>query len=718
MKQIIQYQKTGKISIEKLPSPTLKSKGIIVKNIYSVISSGTEKTSVETAQASIIGKARSRPDLVRQVLDNMKKEGLLPTYEKVKNRLDNYKEMGYSSAGIVINSNCEEFSVGDRVACAGTGYASHAEEVFIPQNLAAKIPSSVNLDEAAFVTLGAIALQGVRQADPKLGENVVVIGLGLLGLITVQLLKANGCNVIGLDVDTSNFEIAKKLGCEFCFESNYDSLKNIESATNGYGTDAVLLTASTKSSEPIQLAMMMARKKSKVVVVGAIGMNVPRKDFYEKEIDIRIACSYGPGRYDYQYEEYGVDYPIGFVRWTENRNMQAILDLLSHRKISFSPLISHRFNIEDGIKAYDLITGKTKELYRGILLHYPENIKEKPASLNRIEIKGNININIHKIVNAGFIGAGNFAQSNLIPHLNLPEVQLKGVVTSDSINSKSVGDKFGFEFASTNYKTITENDSINTIFIATRHDSHSKYVMESIKNTKNVFVEKPLCLNYDELKTIIDLYNDSPKKSVLRVGFNRRFSKPFEEIKCFFQNSIEPLIINYRVNAGFIPKTHWIQDPLQGGRIIGEGCHFIDIMQFLTNSKPISVYAEKIESSNAQVNNFDNVVITIKFANGSIGNLLYLANGDNSVPKEYCEVYSSGKTAVMKDFKENVFYSNNRKITKRYDGKKGHKEEIIDFINAINGKADHKLTFESICLTSLTTFRVLESLQQKKIIEI
>jgi polar amino acid transport system substrate-binding protein len=715
MKQIIHYQKSGEIFIEELPAPKLKSGGILVQNIYSLISAGTERTSVETAQASMIGKAKSRPDLVNQVLDNIKKEGLVATYEKVMNRLDNYKELGYSSAGIVLESSVEDFKPGDKVACAGSS-ANHSELIFVPKNLAVKIPDNVSFEETSFTTLGAIALQGVRQADVKLGENVVVIGLGLIGLITVQLLKANGCKVLGLDINENNFEIAKKFGCNECALFNYDSIKFVESFTNGYGSDAVIITASTKSNEPIEYSLNFARKRSKIVIVGVTGMDIPRSPFYEKELDIRISCSYGPGRYDPIYEEKGIDYPIGYVRWTERRNMEAIVNLLSEKKLDFQSLITHKIPIEDGLKAYDLITGKIKEKYIGILIEYSSEIKDLSKELRKIDLN-TVPIK-DSDVRVGFIGAGNFAQSYLIPPLQKIGIPLIGLATSKPVNAKTTAKKFDFKFATTETKDIFSNDEINTIFIATRHDSHAKFVIEGIKNNKNIFVEKPLAINENELNEIEQTIKDYNFDKVLFVGFNRRFSRPIQLIKKFFSDIREPLLIHYRVNAGFIPLNHWIQDPSQGGRIIGEACHFIDTMVYLTGSLPVSVFAESIISHNTQTKNDDTVSIIIKFEDGSVGNLLYLANGDGSVPKEYCEVYGGGRTAIMNNFQEVIFYKNNKTKNQKFDGKKGHQQEIQHFINICLGKEKPQLSLDEIIAVTKATFRAIQSLEKKQLVEV
>jgi len=710
MKQIIQYQKTGEISVEDLPDIKLSNGGILVQNYYSLISAGTERTSVKTAQASLLGKAKSRPDLVKQVIENLKREGILATYSKVMNRLDNYKELGYSSAGIVIESNVEEFRPGDRVACAGSAY--HSELIFIPKNLAVKVPNEVELDQAAFTTLGAIALQGVRQANVKLGENVAVIGLGLIGLITIQLLKANGCRVIGLDISDRNFKLAEKLGCDSTFIFNNNSLSVVESFTNGYGTDAVLITASTKSNEPLEYAIQYARKKSRIVFVGVAGMNIPRSGFYEKELEITISCSYGPGRYDYDYEQNGNDYPIGYVRWTEKRNMEAVIQLLQQKKLDFSKLITHKIPVDDAIRAYDLITNKTNEPYLGVLIEYSKEIKSSFIRSKSLNIKQAQKNNTIKI---GFIGAGNFAQSYLLPNLK-KNTELVSVCTTKPINAKSVAQKFDFNYATTDPNEIINDININTVFIATRHDSHAKYVIASLKASKNVYVEKPLAITAEELEGIKEAYSKSGK--YLFVGFNRRFSKPVIDIQKFFETRSEPMFMNYRVNAGYIPKEHWVQDIDQGGRIIGEGCHFINTMQFLTNSKIKRVFAASIRTNNLKMIEQDTVNITIEFADGSIGNLQYLANGDSSVPKEYLEVFSGGKTAIMNNFKSVEFYENGNVRKQKYNGGKGHKEEIEYFVSVLKDGVKPNLSFESIYETTLVTFKILNSLKLRTAIDL
>lgn len=708
MHQIVQYQKTGEIFIEDLPNPALKKGGVLVQNMYSLISAGTEKSSVKTAQASMVGKAKSRPDLVKQVLDNVQREGVVQTYNKVKNRLDNYKELGYSSAGIVIESAVDEFKVGDRVSCSGVGYASHSEIIFVPKNLACKIPDNVAFKEAAFGTLGSIAMQGVRQANLRLGENVVVIGLGLLGQIAIQLCNSLGCNTIGIDISESMIELAIKRGAIAGFKSVKNEVEEkIFNATKGIGADAVIITAGTLSNEPVEIAGEVLRDRGRVIIVGAIKADIPRKPYYDKEIDIRFSRSYGPGRYDSNYEEKGIDYPIGYVRFTENRNLESFLNLISRKLVSVEDLITHEIPVENGLHAYDILTGKVKENFLGMLIKYPE---ENIHSLGRHIY---LNKNHKKIKDTatkiGFIGAGNFAQSNLLPYIK--EAELKTVCTTNPLNAKSVSQKFNFQSFTTNPGDILDSEEINTVFIATRHNSHAKYVIEALKKNKNVFVEKPLALNETDLKTIAALYKEKDGNVKLTVGFNRRFSPSFIAIKEFFGVVTEPFVINYRVNAGYFPPDNWYQDPDQGYRIVSEGCHFIDVMQFITGSKPVKVFAQTINSNNKSIRNYDSICVTVNFSDGSIGNLLYLANGSSKIPKEYCEVSSNGMTAVMDNFtKVKLFDSKKKELS--FNGKKGHEEEVTVFLNNLKNANNNLIDFDSLYYTTLTTLRILDSVEK------
>jgi polar amino acid transport system substrate-binding protein len=705
MKQLIQNFKTGELYVDEVPMPSISSGMVMVENEFSLISAGTERSTVKVAQASLLGKAKQRPDLVAQVLQNIKKEGLAATLSKVKTKLDSLKALGYSTSGIVMASMDKNgiFKPGDRVACAGQDYASHAEIVAVPQNLVAKIPDNVTADEAAFTTLGAIALQGIRQCDPKLGEKICVIGLGLLGQITCQILKANGCAVLGIDLNEALVKMAYETDAIKALNRNDANLVSAcESFTNGYGFDSVIITAAAPSNDPVELSAAILKKKGKVIVVGAVKMDIPRDPhFYRKELDLRMSCSYGPGRYDVNYEENGFDYPFSYVRWTEQRNMEAFLDLLSRKAIDVRPLITHVFDITDAEKAYDIVLGKTKALHMGILLKYKPN-ESKKNTLTQIS---NFPVNS---INVGLIGAGSFAQSYLIPVVKSWGASLDGVVTSKGITSKNVSDKFKFNFCSSDADDILKKEDINTVFIATPHSSHAELVIKAIKANKNVFVEKPLAINQEQLKSIIETKAESHKP--LMVGFNRRFAKISETIKKEFKNIDEPLVINMRINAGLIPKNHWTQQAeIGGGRIVGEVCHFIYLMQYFTDAEPVKVFAESINTGNTKISPEDNIAIVVKFTNGSVGNLTYLANGDKSMPKERIEVFGGGNIGIINDFRDGMFFRNGKTIRLKSSGK-GHKEEITAFLNAVKDGKESPISFRSICLTTLTTFKILDSL--------
>ena len=705
MKQLIQNFKTGELYVDDVPMPGISEGMVLIENEYSLISAGTERSTVKVGQASLLGKAKQRPDLVAQVIQNIKKEGFAATLSKVRTKLDSLKALGYSTSGTIIVSMDKDgmFKPGDRVACAGQDYASHAEIVAIPQNLVAKIPDNVTSEEAAFTTLGAIALQGIRQANPKLGEKVCVIGLGLLGQITCQLLKANGCNVFGIDLNEALVALAIKSSTSQALNRNDANLITAcENFTNGYGFDSVIITAAAPSNDPIELSSEIVKKKGNIIIVGAVKMDIARDPFfYRKELNLKMSCSYGPGRYDVNYEENGQDYPFSYVRWTEQRNMEAFLNLLSQKEIDLKPLITHIFDITEAEKAYDIVVGKNKVPHLGLLLKYTTNDTKR-------ETLKQFNNSPVNLVNVGFIGAGSFAQSYLIPSAKSWGVSLDGVVTSKGITSKNVLNKFKFNFCSSNPDDILKKDNIDTVFIATHHNSHAELVINSIRANKNVFVEKPLAINPEQLKEVID--NHSNFNKIVFVGFNRRFAPISETIKKELKNIDEPLVINIRVNAGQIPKNHWTQQPeIGGGRIIGEVCHFVDLMQYFTDSEPIKVFAESINSGNVKITSEDNVAIVIKFADGSIGNLTYVANGDKGLPKECIEVFGGGNVGIINDFRDGMIYRNGKKTTLKSSGK-GHKEEISAFLNAVKEGKMSPISFRSICLTTQTTFKILDSM--------
>lgn len=703
MLQIVQYQKNGKMVVEKLPAPTCLEGGILIQTAFSLISAGTEKTSVTNSQGSLLSRAKKQPDQVKLVIDTIKKQGLVSTFQRVKSKLDSFKSLGYSASGIVLESRCDEFKPGDRVAVAGAGYANHAEFITVPKNLAAKIPENVDFSAAAYTTVATIAMQGVRQADPRLGETVAVIGLGLIGLITVQILKAAGCKVIGMDINTDLFEMAEKSGCDMICPSSSSSISSILAFTNGIGCDSVILTASTSSSQPIQLAMEIARPKSNVVIVGALGLNLQRHPFYKKEINLKISSSYGPGRYDAFYEEYGHDYPVAYVRWTENRNMQSILTLMSQRKLDLALLTSHVFPIQNSTEAYTIITGEQKVKFMGILISYDLASKE----INRTLRLKNTHPSTDKI-NLAFVGLGQFATNYLLPTIKSSGANLIAVANSTSVNSLTSAKQHGFALSSTEALEVIGNPDVNTVFVATRHDMHAAFVVASIAHGKAVFVEKPLCTTNEQLNQIKVMMQ--MRNGRVMVGFNRRFSKPFQKIQSVFAQRTEPMAISYRVNAGTIPKSHWVHSPENGGRIIGEACHFIDVMCYLTNSTPEKVYAECISANSQDLTNADSFVATIKFKDGSIGKLEYLANGDSSLPKEYCEVFCEKKTAIMHNFDKVDVFSSGSKNSFNFDGKKGIEEEVKQTLSAIKEAKAMPIPFDVIEAVTKTTFAINSSL--------
>lgn len=708
MKQVIQNFKTGELAVAEVPPPALASGFVLVQNHFSLISAGTERATVSTAQASLLGKARQRPDLVKQVLETLKKEGLVETLKRVRTKLETLKELGYSSAGVVLASLDREghFHPGQRVACGGGGYASHAGVVSVPQNLVVRVPDTVDLDAAAFTTVGAIAIQGVRQANPRLGEFVCVIGLGLLGQLTTQILRANGCQVFGIDTAESMVELALKTGCHAARTRSDAGLESaLDLFTGGHGFDAVIITAATQSADPIELATAILRQKGVIVVVGAVPMNIPREPhFYKKELELKISCSYGPGRYDRSYEEEGCDYPYGYVRWTENRNMAAFVRLLESRAVDVRPLITHVFDIEEAEKAYDLVTGKVRQPHIAILLKYPQvGAIQAPPSVNvppPAQKPGEVGI--------GFIGAGSFAQKFLIPYARRGG-NLVAVVTSRGITAKSVGEKFAFGSYSTDIGTVLANPAINTVFIATRHNTHARLAAAALDAGKNVFVEKPLAIREDEFAEVVGAAVRRPDCRLM-VGFNRRFSPLARFARKVFESIAEPLMIDYRVNAGFLPKDHWTQTEEGGGRILGEVCHFVDLMQFLTGSAPVSVFAQSVTTGSARVPDHDNVAVILKFANGSVGQITYLACGDKLLAKERIEIFGGGQCVIIDDFRVGEHYQGGARRRLNLPGK-GHAEEVEAFLQAVREGLPSPIPLDSLARTTAATFAIVDSLR-------
>ncbi|HEY4611989.1 MAG TPA: bi-domain-containing oxidoreductase [Bacteroidota bacterium] len=727
MKQVTQQNKSGEIRIEEVPLPAVKAGHVLVRVRCSVISAGTERTSVQLRKLSLWQRARRQPELVAKVFEQVRQHGIVQTYRRVKGQLDAAAPLGYSAAGEVaaVGNGVRELKPGDRVACAGAGYANHAEYVLVPKNLCAKIPRGVEFEQAAYATLGAIALQGVRQVNPTLGETVVVIGLGLIGQLTVQLLKANGCSVIGIDLDPWAVNIAKDAGADLALVRGTADIESVvRSFTKGVGADAVIIAATTHSNDPVQLAGALCREKARVVLLGSVGIEIPRESFYRKELDVRLSRSYGPGRYDPNYEERGEDYPAGYVRWTENRNMQEFLRLVGEKKVDVGSMTTHRFSVEKATAAYALISNRyayKNEKYLGIVLEYGgEDAKTALKSLVVLpQEKRNPSVTA---LTVGFLGAGSFAQASLLPHVRrFSGVSMAGVCTGNGLNAKNVARSYGFRFATTEPNEILSNADIGTLFIAVRHNLHAPFVIDALKAGKHVFVEKPLALNTIELKEILSAYNKShsskspipknPSPNVL-VGFNRRFSPHAQQVKRFFEDAVAPYVIQYRVNAGFVPATHWTRDPVEGGgRIIGEVCHFVDFMQFVTGAAPVRVYAEPLAKGSAGSPDDDSVAITISFEDGSLGIITYLANGDSSVPKERVEISSTNRTAILDNFQRlMLFQQGKRREFKLSTIEKGHKEEIRLFMMAVRDGKPSPIPMESVVVTTLTTFKIVESL--------
>lgn len=701
MEQLTQNLKDGEMKILEVPFPALSSGCILVRNHFSLISAGTEGKTVKDARLGYIGKARARKDEVKKVIDTAKTLGILNTYRMVMNKLDAPSSLGYSCAGevIAVASDVSDFRVGDKVACGGNG-AIHAEVVAVPVNLCVKLDPAVPLQHAAFTTLGAIALQGIRQADLRLGENCVVIGLGLLGQLSIQMLQAAGIRTIGVDIDSRMVKLASENGCDLAIERGRADLEQqILNFTNGEGTDAVIIVAGTDSTDPVDLAGALCRKKGKVVVVGAVPTGFKRPNYFKKELDLRMSCSYGPGRYDPEYEEKGIDYPYAYVRWTENRNMQAFVELLRTGKVNLSPLLTHTFPFKDATNAYQLVLDK-HEPFIGIVLQYDV---EK-------ELLKSVRLNEHK-PNAsspaiGLIGAGGFGQNFLLPAIK-GKAQFVSVATARPHNARNIADKYGFSSCTGNADEVISNPNVNTVFIATRHDSHGEYVLKSLKEGKNVFVEKPLCLHESELEEIRNAYQNS--KSILMVGFNRRFAPMIRKIREQFREGA-PVAINYRINAGIVPADHWIHDPsIGGGRIIGEVCHFIDLCMHLARSPLSELSAHRMDDGGGLM---DTVVISIAFRNGSTASLSYFSNGNKLVSKEYLEVFGSGMTAILDDFKTLTIYGKSASKTSGNQDK-GHQSEIAEFLQAIQNGQPSPIPAEELFLSTLATFKVLESAAQK-----
>lgn len=707
MKQVLQEMDTGALRLVDVPAPLVRPGGVLVRTRYSVISVGTERSKIELGRKSLLGKARERPDQVRKVLDAVKREGVASAYRKVRSRLSAPSPLGYSCAGVVeaVGPGVDDIEVGQLVACAGAGYANHAERVWVPKNLVVPVPDGVVADEAAFATLGAIALQGVRQADVRLGETVAVIGLGILGQLTVQLLRAAGVQPIGIDVDAARVALAERHGAAGVLRSE-DVAGRVAVLSGGIGADAVIITAATSSEDPIRLAGEIARDRGRVVVVGAVPIRPPRSPYYEKELEIRLSRSYGPGRYDPEYEEKGHDYPVGYVRWTERRNLGEFLRLLSTGAVRMDELITHRFPFAEVERAYGTLTGEEGRGALGVVLEYPEEATEEPR---RIVVRDVIDPRapVTGPIGVGLIGAGNFAQDVLIPSLKRLGVEFRGVVTASGLTARGVAEKHGFAYAASSADEVLADPGTHVVVVATRHDEHARLAAEALRAGKAVFVEKPLALDEASLE---DVLGAASQGGPLMVGFNRRFAPATQFVRERLERTAGARVVHIRVNAGAVPATSWVHDPeVGGGRLVGEGCHFIDLALYLAGSPAVEVSAQAIAGSDPAAALQDNVVVTLRCADGSIASILYTSKGNPRSGKERIEVFAGGVSAVIDDFRGAEVHGAKRE---RWKGRqdKGHHAELEAFVRAVREGATSPISLAELENSSRATLRAARSL--------
>lgn len=706
MKQVIQSYRTGELKVAEVPAPGVEPGSLLVATAASLVSYGTEKMVMDLAKKSLLGKARDRPDLVKKAIQRIGRDGVVATVAAMRSKLDQPIPLGYSSAGTVVavGQGVVGFDVGARVACAGAKLANHAQMNLVPQNLCALVPSGVPDETAAFVTVGAIALQGVRIANVALGEVYAVVGLGLIGQITVQLVKAAGGRVLGIDLDPAKVELARKLGADAAVLRGDDVAASAAALTAGRGVDGVLITAATASNDPVQLAGEICRDRGRVVAVGAVGMEIPRRPYYDKELSFFLSRSYGPGRYDPLYEETGIDYPIGYVRWTEQRNMEAFLGLCSAGRLDLAPLVSHRFSIERADEAYQLIASGADAL--GIILNYP--VGKPPARTVEIRqsaegSRGDLRVSV--------IGAGVFASSVLVPALaKAPDLRLDTIASARGLSARHLADKFGFRACSTDADAVVEDGGSAAVVIATRHHLHAGQTIAAFKAGKHVFVEKPLALTEDDLQQVLAEQERAGK--LLLVGYNRRFSPMAREMSAFFAGRGSPLVMCYRVNAGPIPAESWIHDPaIGGGRIIGEVCHFIDLAAFLAGAPPTSVHCQGVAPGSAARND-DNILITVGYGDGSLCTIAYVATGDASAGKERFEVMGDGGSALLEDFRSlELRRAGKRRTLRKLVQDKGHAAELQAFVDTIRSGGPAPIDLATLAAVSRATFAAVASLR-------
>lgn len=699
MKQLLQNMRSGKPMLADIPVPSPQPGMVLVRNAASLVSAGTERALAEFAGKSLLGKARSRPDLLRQVLEKARRDGLMNAAQAAFGRLEEPMPLGYSCAGVIVElgEGVQGYRVGQRVACAGGGYAVHAEYVVVPQNLLAALPDEVGFEAGAFATLGAIALHGFRLAEPQLGERVAVIGLGLLGQLAASFAVAAGCQVVGIDIDEQRVTLAKRRGLAAVARS--------KAKAGAHGFDVVLICADTESSDPVELAGELARDRGRVVAVGSVGMQIPRRSYYAKELDFIVSRSYGPGRYDPGYEEAGLDYPLGYVRWTEGRNLQAVVDLIRSGKVEVTSLISHRFDIEEAAQAYDLI--QSKQPFLGVLITYSQAGAKKSAARKLVISSKPIS---KAKVGLGLLGAGNFARYTLLPALKgMRGIDLIGIASASGRPAVDVARRYRFRYAASEEEQILQDKNIDVVAILTRHNLHARQTLTALKAGKAVFCEKPLALSEKELGQLENALA-RPDSPLLTVGFNRRFAPLSLRLHEFLQPRTQPLAAHYRVNAGMLPPYHWLLDAARGGgRIIGEGCHFIDFLIFLVGAAPVSVSAVAlaVDGGNLQ----DNVQVTLQFGDGSVGTLSYLSNGDRSLPKERLEVFCGGKVAVLEDFRALDLTANGSTRGIRANQDKGHRAIWQAFLKTLRSGGAPPIAYGQLFAGARATFAAVRSLE-------
>jgi len=691
MKKIFQSLRNGKTELIEIPSPSVSSGNLLIKSYKTLISSGTERMLVDFGRSNIIQKGLKQPDKVKKIIEKISSDGIKPTIDSIFSKLDQPLPLGYCNVGKIVEkgSDHSDFEINDRVVSNG----HHSEFVKAPFNLCAKIPDNVSDDEASFTVLGSIALQGIRLVSPTLGETVVVTGLGLIGLLTVQLLKAHGCRVIAIDFDQARCNLAKSFGAEVVnLSKGEDPIKAADVFSRHRGVDAVIISASTTSNEPVSQAAKMCRKKGRIVLVGVSGLNLSRDDFYEKELSFQVSCSYGPGRYDSNYEDNGNDYPLAYVRWTEQRNFEAVLDLMSSKSLDVKKLISHSFDFEEAAKAYDLVFDTKDSL--GIILNYSHLNDQLSKTL---EIETDIKKSTGSSqVNVSFVGAGNYTSKTILPKISKNDVNFIGIGSENGMSGTLLGKKYGFKNSTTDIDSLINDSSSNTIFITTRHDTHSDFVIKALKANKNVFVEKPLCIKLQELNDIKKTYLEASKKNKnlkLMVGFNRRFSPQIEKIKSLLKTSKEKASFIMTVNSGYLPKDHWTQDKnVGGGRIVGEACHFLDLLLYLSGGNIESWSSVKMKSSTN-----DTLSISLEFDNGSIGCINYFSNGPTALPKERLEVFTGNKGLILDNFKKLKGYGwKNFKKLNLWNQDKGQDKCFHQFISSIKDNSPSPISFEDI----------------------